>query len=60
MGYELDERGKGNAMPFQARTGPEGSRILRLPEFKTVAHEAAALRTGRLYAPGNIPGIHFR
>jgi hypothetical protein len=26
----------GRAIPLQALTGPEGSRILRLPDFKTV------------------------
>jgi hypothetical protein len=27
---------KGRAVPLQAWTGPEGSRRLRLPDFKTV------------------------
>jgi hypothetical protein len=27
---------KGNAIPLQAWTGPEGSRSLRLPDFGTV------------------------
>jgi hypothetical protein len=27
---------KGKAIPLQAWTGPEGSRNLRLPDFKTV------------------------
>jgi hypothetical protein len=27
---------KGKAIPLQARTGPEGSRKLRLPHFKTI------------------------
>jgi hypothetical protein len=27
---------KGKAVPVQTRTGPEGSRRLRLPDFKTV------------------------
>jgi hypothetical protein len=27
---------KGKAVPLQARTGPEGSRRLRLPDFKTI------------------------
>jgi len=26
----------GKAIPLQARTGPEGSRKMRLPDFKTV------------------------
>jgi len=29
-------KGKGKAIPLQAWTGPEGSRNLRLPDFKTV------------------------
>jgi len=29
-------RSKGKAIPLQAWTGPEGSRRLRLPDFKTV------------------------
>jgi len=28
--------GKGKAILLQARTGPEGSRRLRLPDFKTL------------------------
>jgi len=28
--------GKGKAIPLQAWTGPESSRSLRLPDFKTV------------------------
>jgi len=27
---------KGKAIPFQAWAGPEGSRSLRLPDFKTI------------------------
>jgi len=29
-------KGKGIATPLQAWTGPEGSRKLRLPDFKTI------------------------
>ena len=29
-------RDKGKAIPLQAWTGPEGSRTLRLPDFKTI------------------------
>jgi len=29
-------KGKNKAIPLQAWTGPEGSRRLRLPDFKTV------------------------
>jgi len=32
----LCNKGKGKAIPLQAWTGPEGSRRLRLPDFKTV------------------------
>jgi hypothetical protein len=47
---------KGKAVPLQAWTGPQGSRRLRL--MKVV--RLSALRTGRVYPPGNIPGTHFR
>jgi hypothetical protein len=29
-------KGKGKSIPLQAFTGPEGSRRLRLPDFKTI------------------------
>jgi hypothetical protein len=29
-------KGKGKAIPLQALTGPEGSRRLRLPDFKII------------------------
>jgi hypothetical protein len=29
-------KGKGKAIPLQAWTGPEGSRKLRFPDFKTI------------------------
>jgi hypothetical protein len=29
-------KGKGTAIPLQAWTGPDGSRRLRLPDFKTI------------------------
>ena len=32
-------KGKGKAIPLQPWTGPEGSRRLRLPDFKTI-HES--------------------
>jgi len=43
---------KGKAVPLQARSGPEGSRKLRFPDFVTTAQDGgrlSALRTGRLY-----------
>jgi hypothetical protein len=30
------DKGKGEAIPLQALTGPEGPRRLRLPDFKTI------------------------
>jgi hypothetical protein len=55
-------KGKGNII--QAWRGPEGSRILMLPEFLENRHMKfvswlSALRADRLYTPGNIPGTHF-
>jgi hypothetical protein len=45
--------GKGKAIPLQALTGTEGSRRLRLPDFKKNRHmkvaRLSALHTGRLY-----------
>ena len=42
----------GKAIPLQAWRGPEGSRRLRLPDFKTNRHmkvvRLSVLRTGRL------------
>ena len=45
---------------LQAWTGPEGSRSSRLPDnrHKKVIR-LSALRTDRLYPPGNIPGTHL-
>jgi len=43
---------KRKAVPLQARSGPEGSRELRFPDFVTTAEyggRLSALRTGRLY-----------
>jgi len=47
----LTEMSKGKSVPLQARSGPEGSRKLRFPDFVTPAHDGGrlALRTGRLY-----------
>jgi len=33
--YTRTGKAKGKAIPLQAWTGPEGSRRLRLPDFKT-------------------------
>jgi len=43
-------KSNGKAVPLQAWTGPEGSRRLRLPHFKTTGTwRLSALRTGQLY-----------
>ena len=55
-------KGKGKAVPLYVQKGSEGSRKLRFPDFVTTAQDGGrltALRTGRLYAPGNIPGTYF-
>jgi hypothetical protein len=49
-------KGKGKAIRLQAKTGPQGSRRLRLPDFMTVGTGRLALWTGRIYPQGNIPG----
>jgi hypothetical protein len=33
---KCEGNGKGKAIPLQALTGPEGSRRLKLPDFKTI------------------------
>jgi hypothetical protein len=45
----LQYKGKGTAIPLQTLTGPEVSRRLRLPDFKTIG-KVSTLRTGRLYS----------
>ena len=59
----INEYGKGKALPLQAWTGLEISSRLRLPRFQDNRHMEvviwSALRTGRLYPPGNTPGAHF-
>ena len=36
---KLYKEGKGKAVPLQARSGPEGSRKLRFPDFMTTAQD---------------------
>jgi len=54
---------KCKAVPVQVSRVPEGFRSLRLPEVFDSRHmnvaRFSALRTGRLYPPGNIPGTYF-
>jgi len=43
---------KGKAVPLQVRSGPEGSRKLRFPDFVTTAQDGgrlSALPNGRFY-----------
>jgi hypothetical protein len=46
-------KGKGKAVPLQARCGPQGSRRFRLPDFHDIRQmkvvTSSASRTGRLY-----------
>ena len=50
---------KGKAIPLQAWTGPEGSRRLRFQDSQHLkVVRLSAVRTSRLYPPGNIPGTH--
>ena len=57
------KKGKGKAIPLQPWTGPEGSRRLRLPDFKTVGtwrwSGCQPYAPAAFTFPGNIPGTHF-
>jgi len=53
---------KGNAVPLQAWSSPEGSRKLRFPDFMTTAQnggKAVSLMHWPPLPPGNTPGTHF-
>jgi hypothetical protein len=55
-------KGKGKAVPLQARSGPEGSRELRFPDYMTTAQDGG--KVVRLtyrppLPPENKPGTHF-
>ena len=55
-------KGKDEAVPLQAWSGPEGSRKLRFPDFMTTAQDGGKVvsLTHRLpLPPGNTPGTHF-
>ena len=55
-------RSKGKAVPLQARSGPEGSRKLRFPDFMTTAQDGGkvvSLTHRPPLPPGNTPGTHF-
>jgi len=53
---------KGKSVPLQARSGPEGSRKLRFPNFVTTAQDGGKV-VSRMHRPplppGNVPGTHF-
>jgi len=59
--YTSKGKGKGKAVPLEARSGPEGSRKLRLPDFITTAQDGGKVSlTHRPPLPlGNFPGTHF-
>ena len=39
----LKSKGKGKSVPLQARSGPEGPRKFRFPDFMTTAQEGGSL-----------------
>ena len=54
---------KDKGVPLQARSGPEGSRKLRFPDFMTIAQDGCnvvSLTHQPTLPPGNAPGTHFR
>ena len=59
---EIEDDGKGKAVPLQAWSGPEGSRKLRFPDFVTMAQDGdrvVSLTHQPPLPPGNTPGTHF-
>jgi len=55
-------KGKGKAVPLQARSGPEGCRKLRFPDFMTTAQDGGkvvSLTHRSSLPPGNTPGTHL-
>ena len=55
-------KGKGQAVPSQAWSGPEVSRKLRFPDFVTTAKDGGkvvSLTHWPSLPPGNTPGTHF-
>jgi hypothetical protein len=53
---------KGEAIPLQAWSGPEGSRKLRFPDFMTTAEDGGKV-VSLMHRPPlpsvNVPGTHF-
>jgi len=53
---------KGEAVPLQAWSGPEGSRKLRFPDFVTTAQDGGkdvSLTQRPPLPPGKAPGTHY-
>jgi hypothetical protein len=53
---------KGKAVPLQARSGPEGSRNLKFPDFMTMAQDGGKVVSFTHRPPlslGNTPCTHF-
>ena len=53
---------KGKSFPLQARSGPEGSRKLRFPDFVTTAQDGGkvvSLTDRPPLPPGYAPGTHL-
>ena len=59
---EIVFKKKSKSVPLQARSGPEGFRKLRFPDFVTTAQDGgkvASLTHRPPLPPGNTPGTHF-
>jgi hypothetical protein len=53
---------KGKAVPLQVWSGPEGSSMLRFPDFMTAAQDGGkvvSLTHRPPLSPGNTPGTYF-
>ena len=59
--FSIFSKGKDNAIPLQAWSGPEGSRKLRFPDFMTTQDgcKVVSLKHRPPLPPGNAPGTHF-
>ena len=57
-----EKRIKGKSVPLQAWSDPEGSRMLRFPDFMTTEQDGGkvvSLKYRPPLSPGNAPGAHF-
>jgi len=62
MNLDVTIKDRSKAVPLQPRSGPEGSRNLRFPDFMTTAQDGGKLvsLTHRPTLPsGNAPDTHF-